>query len=147
MTTVRATRFVDCPFSAVIEFSEEALHERTDVSLSPAPPLSQQVHVTTRTAEDVTDAARRHDALLVAWRPVLAALFPEFHGAFTVRPKGRGSWLRIQGSYEPPFGALGRVFDVLLGRHIAEWTLAHLLRDVASSAERRWHSFCKELHA
>lgn len=140
MTTVRATRFVDCPFSAVIEYSEQALHGRSSVSLSPAAPVSHRVDVTTRSAEDMTDDVRRHDALLVAWRPALPAFFPQFHGALTVRPKGRGAWLRIHGSYEPPFGVAGRIFDALVGRTIAKRTLAHFLADVASSAERRWHA-------
>ncbi len=141
---MRATRFVDCPFSAVIEFAEEALRERPDVTLSPAPRLARHVCVASQVCEDVSDPVRRHDALLLAWRPP-SPLFPDFHGAFTVRPKGRGAWLRVQGSYEPPFGALGRAFDSLFGRRIARRTLEHLLRDISESAEHRWRSFREEL--
>jgi hypothetical protein len=145
MTTVRATRYVDCPFSAVIEFCEEALHERSDITLSPAPGVAQAAHVTAQTADDITDSVRRHDALLLAWRPARSALFPDFHGVMTVRPQGHGAWLRIEGSYEPPFGVPGKVFDALAGRVIAQRTLVRLLSDVAHAAEQRWRAFRTEI--
>lgn len=137
MTTVRATRFVECPFSAVIDYAEEALRRRQNIIVSAAPALGELVHVTAQISDDVSDPVRRHDALLLAWRPY-SPLFPDFHGALTVRPKGRGAWLRIQGSYEPPLGIAGRTFDALVGRRIAYFTLARLLREIAHSAERRW---------
>lgn len=142
MTTVRATRHVECPFSACIDFCEEALRARPDITL-----LTQHAELTTQIAEDVSDSVRRHDALLLGWHPRLAVLFPDFHGALTVRPKGRGVWLRIQGSYEPPFGAAGRIFDMLVGRFIARFTLARLLRDLSRTVERRWSAFRRELTA
>lgn len=145
MTNVRVTRFVDCPFSAVIDFAQEALHGRSDITLSPAPSVRHHVTITAQIADDVSDAVRRHDALLLAWRPALAWLFPDFHGALTVRPKGHGAWIRIQGSYEPPFGVLGRIFDGAIGRYIAQITLARLLADIAGRTESRWHSFRKEI--
>lgn len=146
MTTVRVTRFVNCPFSACIELCEGELRERSDVTLSPMPPMAQQVHVSTQITDDLTDVTRKHDALLLAWQPG-GRLFPEFHGAITVRPKGRGAWLRIQGSYEPPFGTAGRIFNALIGRFIARITLARLLRQVAHRAERRWRAIRKEIPA
>lgn len=147
MTTVRVTRFVDCPFSAVIEFAEEALRKRPDVTLSPLPPVSRQVHVTSQLTDDVTDTCRKHDALLIAWEPPLSRLLPDFHGALTVRPRGKGAWIRIQGSYEPPLGRAGRVFDAVIGRLIARITLARLLRDVARATEQRWRAVRREIPA
>ena len=145
MTTVRATRFVNCPFSGVIEFAEEALRERESITLSPAAPFKQRVALATEAAEDISDRVRRHDALLIAWKPAIAFLFPDFRGAVTVRPMGHGAWLRIQGSYEPPLGAIGRVFDALFGRYVAHLTLAHLLDDVARDVECRWRAYRKEI--
>lgn len=143
VSTVRVTRFVDCPFSAVIEFAEETLRGRRDITLSPAPPLRHHVHLDSQLTDDLTDTSRKHDALLLAWQPSLARLFPDFHGALTVRPKARGAWMRIQGSYDPPFGLAGRIFDALAGRFIAQLTLMRLLRDIAHTAERRWHA-CRQ---
>lgn len=145
MTTVRATRFCDCPFSAVVEFSEEALRTRPDVTLSIAPATGARVHVESQLTDDVSDISRKHDALLLSWKPPVAQLFPDFHGVLTVRPAGRGSQMRIQGSYEPPFGLAGRVFDTLAGQFIARLTLRRLLRDIAGVVEHRWKVFRKEL--
>lgn len=139
-TTVRATRFVECPFSAVIDYAQEALRQRENITVSAIPAVGEHVHVAAQVSDDISDPVRRHDALLLAWRP-FSPLFPNFHGALTVRPKGRGAWLRIQGSYDPPFGIGGRIFDALVGRRIAELTLARLLREIAQTAEQRWRTF------
>lgn len=147
MTTVSATRYCDCPFSAVIEYSEEALRLRPDITLSPAPPAGAQVHIDSQLTDDVSDTSRKHDALLLSWKPPAARVFPGFHGALTVRPAGRGTSMRIHGSYEPPFGAAGRVFDTLAGRFIARLTMRRLLRDIARAVERRWQTFRRELPA
>lgn len=131
MTTVRTTCFVDCPFSGVIEFAEDALRSRQSITLA--------------TADDVSDRVRRHDALIVAWKPAIAFLFPDFRGALTVRPKGRGAWLRVQGSYEPPLGLFGRLFDAVFGQFIARLTLARLLAGVAREVECRWRTYRTEV--
>lgn len=145
-TTMRVTRFVRCPFSAAIEFAEETLRHRTDFTISAAPAVAHHVTVAAHLAEDVSDTVRRHEALLIAWKPRLR-LFPPFAGALTVRPKGRGTWLRIQGSYEPPLGAAGRLFDAIAGRFIARLTLQRLLGEIARGAEERWRAFKAELPA
>jgi hypothetical protein len=137
VSTVRASRLVDCPFSAVIEFTEAALRNRTHIVLSPAAPLAQRADVTTEISDDRSDQARKHDALLIAWRPGLA-LFPNFRGVLTARPEGRGASLRIEGTYEPPFGIAGRIFDAIAGRRIAALTLTRLLRALSDDVERRW---------
>lgn len=143
-TTVHATRYVDCPFSAVIEYVDDTLRRRMDRALSPVPLLSARVRVHLRVVDDRTDPVRRHDALLLAWRPALPRLFPAFCGALTVRPKGRGAWLRIRGSYEPPLGAAGRLFDVIAGRALALRTLDRLLREIVRDVEAAWQTFRAE---
>lgn len=146
-TTLHVTRFVDCPFSAVIEFAERALRERPSIVFSPAPAIREPGDLRTELTDDLTDRTRKHDALMLAWKPSLTRLFPDFHGVLTVRPQGRGAWLRIRGSYEPPFGFAGRVFDALAGRVIARLTLMRLLRGIARDAEHRWHTLHKERSA
>ena len=140
-TRVHATRYVDCPFSAVIEYVDEALRRRIDLAVSPAPLLSARVRMRLRVVDDLTDPVRRHDALLVAWRPAMPRLFPAFRGALTVRPKGRGAWLRIRGSYQPPFGTLGRLFDAVAGRTLALRTLDRLLQEIVLEVEAAWQTF------
>lgn len=146
MTKVRATRFVDCPFSAVIEFAEESLRRRPDIRLAAAPALGEHANVTARLTDDTTDFSRKHEALLLAWQP-RHAIFPRFEGALTVRPKRGGAWMRLRGTYEPPLGRLGGVFDALFGRAIARLTLRMLLREIGADVERRWSAFRRELTA
>lgn len=140
MSTVRATRFVACPFSAVIEYAEDVLRGRSDIRISPAPHVSGAVHVASRATDDFSDTTRRHDALLLAWKPLHPSVFPWFHGALTVRPKERGAWLRIQGSYDPPFGIFGRIFDTLAGRRIARRSLNRMLDDLCVQVEHKWEA-------
>lgn len=130
---------MDCPFSAVIEFTEAALRGRPHIVLSPAAPIAQRAAIATRISDDRSDEARKHDALLIAWRPELP-LFPNFRGVLTVRPQGRGALLRIEGTYEPPFSVAGRVFDAVAGRRIAALTLQRLLRTLSNEAEQRWQA-------
>lgn len=147
MTTVQLTRYVDCPFSAIIEFAEDALRSRPDVTLSPMPPAGPSVQVDSQLTDDVSDTSRKHDALLLSWKPPVARIFPGFAGVLTARPQGRGAWIRIRGSYEPPLGAAGRAFDWAIGRFIARLTLKRFLRDIAASAERRWRAVRNEITA
>ena len=147
ISRAQATRYVNCPFSATIEFAEEALREEGDITVSPLSkesPVRERVAVSTEIVEDVQDTARRHEALSVHWKPHRRLLFPDFHGALTVRPQARGSSLRIEGTYQPPFGPLGVVIDAIAGRMVARRTLERLLDDLAEKIERRWAAFREE---
>lgn len=138
MTSVHAERYVACPFSAGIEYAEEALRQRPGMIVSPGSTFGEPITLETAIADDLTDPARRHDALLLAWQPMHAAYFPDFRGALTVRPQMPGSWLRIQGCYEPPGGLFGRAFDAVAGRFIAAMTLRRLLDQIGRAVEAKW---------
>lgn len=135
MTEIRAKKFVDCPFSAAIELAEKAVGRRKGLYVTPAPPLGERVRFTAASTDDVTDEARKHDALLIAWRPQTAKMFPEFRGVLTVRPKHQGVSLRLTGQYAPPYGPAGKVFDLFAGRMIARRTMRHLLDELAGEIE------------
>jgi uncharacterized membrane protein len=89
---------------------------------------STNINVETQRAlvDDKTDAVRGHDALTISWRPRWSA-FPSFRGLATVRPQSPGSILALEGSYEPPGGFAGQIFDRLIGRRLANSTMDHLL--------------------
>ncbi|MFN2448784.1 MAG: hypothetical protein ABR508_03185 [Candidatus Baltobacteraceae bacterium] len=135
MIRTTAERYVDCPFSAVMELAENALHARTELYLTPSAPLGEQVAFSAKTTDDATDTARRHDALLIAWKPRTHRLFPDFRGVLTARPEKRGAHLLLTGWHTPPFGAAGAIFDVIAGRRIARRTLKHLLRSISAAIE------------
>jgi hypothetical protein len=144
MTKVRAARYVECPFSAALEFAEKAARRRDGLYVTPSPPLGERVQVAVTTTDDSTDEARKHDALLIAWRAQTKGVFPDFHGVLTVRPRHRGVSLRLDGQYEPPYGAAGKAFDLVAGRAIAIQTMRHFLNDLAADIEAEYAKECEQ---
>lgn len=142
MTHVRVSRYVRCPFSAALEFSEKAVNRQSEFYLTPAPPLGERAAFSAKSTTDSTDCARKHDALLIAWRPRNSA-FPEFRGVLTARPYHRGAMLRLTGQYQAPFGLSGRLFDFIIGCSIARRTLRHLLEELALDIEAQYREECK----
>ena len=138
MSKVRVRRYCACPFSAVIGIAEKALQRHPRMRVSPISAVSENVKATMGVVEDHSDGVRRHDALLLAWRPDHPQLFPEFRGVLTVRPKSRGVWLRLQGSYDPPLGFLGKAFDLAFGYVIARATMARLLAQLTAEIEAQF---------
>lgn len=59
-------------------------------------------------------------------------LFPTFDGGLELRADGRGTALRLVGSYVPPLGLLGRFGDGLAGHRIVMASLNKFLTDVAT---------------
>jgi hypothetical protein len=145
MTKLSEKHVVACPFSAALELAEKAVKRHLELHLTPAPPLGERAHFVLASTPDSSDEARKHDALLIAWRPQTAGLFPDFHGVLTVRPKNSGVTLQLDGAYDPPYAGFGKVFDVIAGRRIAQRTMRNLLDDFARdieaeyAAERREH--------
>jgi hypothetical protein len=90
--------------------------------------------------DDASDEARKHQALLLAWRPNTVRMFPEFRGVLTMRPQRHGATLLLTGEYEPPNGFAGRIFDVLLGRAIARRTMNSLLDEFRTEIEREYEA-------
>ncbi len=80
--------------------------------------------------------------VLIHWTPTSSEPLPKFNGAFHVQwdEEYGNCRLVIEGSYEPPLGAIGKVFDAVAGQKIAHTTLATLLatlRDAIESAYQR----------
>lgn len=135
MTKISVAQYVECPFSAAMEYAEKAILEKKELYLTPAPAVAERARFTAATTADASDVSRGHDALLIAWQPRNQRLFPEFRGVLTARPKGRGVWLRLTGQYAPPYGIPGKIFDLLVGRIIARETMRHLLSELAGDIE------------
>ncbi len=130
---------VDAPFSSVIEYVAEFFDERPHLRVKGF--VSADIRVETRNeiVED-TDAVRRHDALALSWKPTWS-IFPSFNGQVTVRPRAPGSALALEGSYQPPGGQLGSLFDSLIGQRLARRTMDNLLKRLCRYVERRHRAF------
>jgi hypothetical protein len=67
----------------------------------------------------------------VSWTPKDGGPYPRFSGTLSVAEDGAG-WSRIEidGSYRPPFGIAGAVFDAAVGQRIAQATASELLAEL-----------------
>jgi hypothetical protein len=76
----------------------------------------------------------------VYWTPEGGGPYPDFSGQLTVRAHEsyRGAVLELQGDYVPPFGAVGRAFDMVVGAKIAAATARTLLQHIGISMEERY---------
>jgi hypothetical protein len=93
---------------------------------------------------DRSDDARRHDAINLRLHPLGGFPFPELSAFLTARPHWPpGTWFVLDLSYEPPLGSLGRLVDVLAGRHVANAIGHALLDDVAAYLAGRFHVFSR----
>jgi hypothetical protein len=138
MAQVSVTTYAECPFSATVELAEKVVGQRKGMYVSPSPPFGERVHFAAASTDDSSDDARKHDALLIAWRPQ-SRLFPEFRGVLTVRPERHGSRLRLHGDYAPPYGMAGKAFDLVLGRTLARRTMHHFLNELRAEIEAAYH--------
>jgi hypothetical protein len=72
--------------------------------------------------------------LLIRWKAHRAAgLFPVLEGSLEVTPSGDGSQLFVNGEYQPPGGAVGRVTDRAVLHRIAKATVKDFAERVAAA--------------
>jgi len=67
----------------------------------------------------------------VSWEPKDGGPYPTFTGVLSVAEEAVG-WSRIDldGTYHPPFGVAGAVFDAALGQRMARDTATELLEEI-----------------
>jgi hypothetical protein len=78
----------------------------------------------------------------VQWHPDGGGPYPTFAGTLTIRADEsyETSVLELQGSYKPPLGAAGLLFDTVLGSRIAHATARKLLQDLGANIEDRYRT-------
>ncbi len=90
----------------------------------------------------VTIAPHRREGAMtpeynVAWAPTEEGPFPLFAGTIRVDATDdyNSFFLVLEGSYEPPLGAVGAAFDVLIGARIAAVCARNLLSRIGDETE------------
>jgi hypothetical protein len=80
--------------------------------------------------DDVSDASTR---LLLEWEAAtLPRLFPLMRGELFLYPlTSTETQLDFSGTYEPPFGAVGKTMNAMVGHRIAEASVQRFVSDVA----------------
>jgi hypothetical protein len=99
-------------------------------------PVELQRTVAT-TFERVGPASGWNDTVRVTWHPEGGGPFPDFEGTLKIVPDEDYSacWLALDGTYVPPGGIAGRLFDVAVGSRIAHATGRELLEQIKAEVE------------
>jgi hypothetical protein len=148
---VALQEYAACPYSIAQEYAIEYLRRaeagsaeaeiRVPLRFLPAF-LRRSVAVTFGLHVDVTDAGRPHDEIRLRWTSG-TALLPDFRGTLRFRIAGAGTDVLVEGTYRVPLGSLGRLFDDVAGRHIANASLGDFVRRIADTLEaneRAWRA-------
>jgi hypothetical protein len=148
LSRVTAQRVARCPFSVALEYAARffraAADRGADVGVplrALVPTLGGRLHkpvlIEAMQRPDDAEAGRAHDAFEVCWTAG-TRFFPDFRGTLRLRIASVDeTLLTLDGEYRAPFGALGAVFDALIGRRIARATMRDLLDRLASEMEER----------
>lgn len=148
---VMAEEYAACPFSIAQEYAVHYLQRaeaggneaqiHVPIRFLPAC-IRRRTAVTFGLHVDVAEAGRLHDEIRLRWSAG-TPLLPDFCGTLRFRIAGQGTDVLIEGTYRVPFGALGRLFDDVIGRHIARASLGDFARRIArrlEANERAWRS-------
>ena len=141
--SVHAERIVDCPFEVAHDYAADffrAAERGGSEAVVRAGPLRRRVALVFGLRSDIRDPGRSHEEIAVQWSAG-TRLLPDFSGTLRMRINGVGTRLVLDGSYVPPGGRLGSMFDALVGNRIAAATARGLLvrvGDALSDRERIW---------
>jgi hypothetical protein len=146
-TTESATRsahvtvesVADCPFSMAQEYADEYLRAAEGNGPEGAigvPAVRRGVLLSFAIHSDVIEFGRSHDELRVRWRSG-TALLPDFRGSVRFRIDGQRTRVLVDGTYAPPFGLLGAIFDRVVGQAIARASVRDFADRLAVFLTRR----------
>jgi hypothetical protein len=148
-TTIVAYEHVDCPPPEVEAYLERFLSSlaskdgrlvvalRVPASAFGIPSnLALEKRVTATITYD-RDADKLNRIVGFSWKPEGGGPYPSFSGTLVAgaASEGAGSIVSISGSYTPPGGVVGDLFDALIGRKIARATIRELLDRIRDGIE------------
>jgi hypothetical protein len=133
MTRITRTLRVHKPQPDVIAHPQEFFSQRPDLRVKALGSSTAGVEVKYSLLYDWTEIAPPRGGVAFAWRPRWRG-FPSFGATLTIRPAGQETELVLDGSYEPPGGMVGRVFDRIVGQALAARTMDALLDQLAHNA-------------
>lgn len=114
------------------------LHANVDIpGVSTPGGLERAVIATIQPRHLAADMTPRYS---VQWAPETPGPFPLFAGELFVDCGDDYDTfrLRLSGEYKPPLGLLGKGFDAVVGRRIAQATASDLLRRIKDLVERQF---------
>lgn len=148
MRPLKASIHVSCPQSVAIDWALRYFDERHRIIPIGLPlrafRLPTFIHISRIVTVGVkavsiptaSSTPRFEQALDLTWNGTHAGPFPRISGVLTARAHSTHAMLHFLGSYTPPFGMVGMLFDRLVGRHIARLFIQTLLYDIKHHIER-----------
>lgn len=143
MTRLSERHSVRCPESAARENLNRMLQQASQNELLrlavPVPAVSGGLAKDVRVSyARLPGAPAEGESWLVHWTPEPGGIYPSFEGTIAVRADGApgDSVLVLEGRYTPPAGAIGQIFDSVIGARIASATLQALLSRIAEKLEQ-----------
>ncbi|MBV8364134.1 MAG: hypothetical protein JO193_06165 [Candidatus Eremiobacteraeota bacterium] len=150
MTKIKQSVLVDCPLHEIMYYAERyfSVHRKgqeqgtftltVDSAALNMPGRVQASHQVNVAYEVKKAAGNEADAISLAWDPQ-DKMMPRFAGVLHAeRSEGAHSTLILEGTYNPPFGAVGAAFDAVLGQRIASATANSLLEDIKTFIEESY---------
>jgi hypothetical protein len=129
---------VECAFSATIDSIERLFAAGADYRVGPFRSIHTRVRLETAAVRDATDQTRIHGALRLRWEAPARFPLPIMHALITVRPRAPVTELHMEGTYLPPLGPLGKVFDRIIGCHLAQRTMSRFLDELRDFVQEEW---------
>ncbi len=78
------------------------------------------------------------EGTIIVWKPEGTVALPTFEGTLVACSNGvpDRSYIELEGSYTPPFGVAGQIFDAAIGKRIAQATAREFLKDLKAAIEK-----------
>jgi hypothetical protein len=130
MTRIARTARIHEPHDDVIARLQDYFSQRPKLQVKALGSSTAEVDVRYSLLYDWTSVTPPRGGMAFAWRPGRRG-FPSFGATLTVRPVGQETDLVLEGSYEPPGGVVGRLFDRVVGQKLAARTMDALLDQLA----------------
>ncbi len=148
MARLHQRRYLKCPYNRARDLLAESIADalqRGDgrlLHLNFAFPAVMSVELgkdVIVSVKPVADPMHFDEPWNLHWAPV-SGLYPVFDGILTIRADESyaSAILELEGTYEPPLGLAGMIFDAVLGQRIAHETARELLRKLAATIETRY---------
>ncbi len=148
--TVSVERIVDCPFSLAVGEADVIfpilesqcngggirIPYRT-LGLRFSGAVTHRVAIAFRRRDDLTEWGRFHDEIAFDWN-AHSRWLPNFQGVLRFRIATLKTRVILNGTYRPPFGPIGMLFDRLIGHRLVLGTCRDILNRLAEALEKRW---------
>ena len=145
MTEVFGTIVVNAPYSVAMDAIMRRLRAKKNrvmltvslkaLGLGSSIGLEREVQVSFVPYRGHKGERLLHDELQLQWEPTGGGPYPTFSGSLKMRPLGLETEITLGGEYKPPLGAVGEVFDAVVGKRISSETANALLASLKTEIE------------